>query len=111
LSCSSSFNKEVVCDVCLWAKAHQLSYPVSSHQSSSPLDSVFSDVWRPAIDSFRGKKYYVSFIDDFSKFTWIYLLRRKSEVFKYFHGIQQLVERMFRSVGINLLVSCPHTHQ
>jgi hypothetical protein len=29
-------------------------------------------------------KYYVSFIDDFSKFTWIYLLKYKSEVFEKF---------------------------
>jgi histone deacetylase 1/2 len=42
-----------------------------------------------------GKKYYVSFIDDYSKFTWIYLLRYKSEVFKYFQEFQTLVERLF----------------
>jgi hypothetical protein len=29
---------------------------------------VFSDVWRPAIDSFGNKKHYMSFIDDYSKF-------------------------------------------
>jgi hypothetical protein len=56
---------------------------------------VFSDIWGPAIDLFGGKNYYVSFIDDFSKFTRIYLLWCKSEVFKYFHEFQQLVERMF----------------
>jgi histone deacetylase 1/2 len=39
--------------------------------------------------------YYVSFIDDFSKFTWIYLLRHKSEVFQRFNNFQNLVERMF----------------
>jgi hypothetical protein len=48
-----------------------------------------------AIDSFGCKNYYVSFIGDFSKFTWIYLLHRKSKVFKYFHEFQQLVEHMF----------------
>jgi hypothetical protein len=55
----------------------------------------FLDVWGPAIDSFGCKKYYVSFIDDYSKFTWIYLLRSKSEVFKYFIEFQRLVERWF----------------
>jgi hypothetical protein len=68
LSCSSSSNNEVVCDECMWAKAHQLPYSVSSSHSSSPLDLVFSDVWGPGIDSFGRKNYYVSFIDDFSKF-------------------------------------------
>jgi hypothetical protein len=39
--------------------------------------------------------YYVFFIDDYSKFTWIYFLRHKSEVFQCFHDFQNLVERLF----------------
>jgi hypothetical protein len=45
--------------------------------------------------AFDNKKYYVSFIDDFSKFTWLYLFRHKSEVFKFFKEFQCLVECMF----------------
>jgi hypothetical protein len=40
-------------------------------------------------------KYYVSFIDDFSKFTWIYLIKFKSGVFQQFHEFQALVEQLF----------------
>jgi hypothetical protein len=39
------------------------------------------------------KQYYGSFIDDFSKFTWIYLLKHKSEVSQKFHDFQNLVEQ------------------
>jgi hypothetical protein len=75
----------------------------------------------------------VSFIDDFSKFTWIYLLRHKSEVFQCFTDFQNMVERQFdkkivavqsdwggeyrslntffQRVGISHHVSCPHAHQ
>jgi hypothetical protein len=75
----------------------------------------------------------VSFIDGFSKFTWIYLLKYKSEFFQKFHEFQKLVERLFdkkiivvqfdwggeyeklnsffTKVGITHLVSCPHVHQ
>jgi histone deacetylase 1/2 len=63
--------------------------------SKSPLDLIFSDVWGPAPNSFGKFNYYVSFIDDFSEFTWIYLLRHKSEVFQRFHEFQSLVERLF----------------
>jgi hypothetical protein len=45
-----------------------------------PLKVFFSNVWGPTPDSIGGKKYYVSFIDDFNKFTWIYLLKFKCEV-------------------------------
>jgi hypothetical protein len=36
--------------------------------------------------------YYVSFIDDFSRKTWIYFLRNKSEVFDKLKEFKALVE-------------------
>jgi hypothetical protein len=68
---------------------------MSTSPSTAPLELIFSDVWGPVVDSFDNKKYYASFINDCSKFTWIYLLRRKSEVFLFFKEFQCLVERMF----------------
>jgi hypothetical protein len=61
--------------------------------SEFPLQLVYTDVWGPAPKSIGRKKYYVSFIDDFSKFTWVYLIKFKSEVFQKFQEIQSLVER------------------
>ena len=74
LPCSSE-NKGSVCESCQKAKSHQLPYSRSTSESHYPLELIFSDVWGPAPDSFDRKNYYVSFIDDFSKFTWIYLIR------------------------------------
>jgi histone deacetylase 1/2 len=62
--------------------------------STSPLELVFSDVWGPASESFGRFKYYVSFIDDYSKFTWVYLLKKKSYMLK-FCDFQNHVERLF----------------
>jgi hypothetical protein len=87
-------SKDSVCDACVCAKAHQLPYPVSLSHSSAPLELIYSDVWGSTIDSFGRKRYYDSFIDDYGKFIWIYLLHHKSEVSKYFLEIQKLVERM-----------------
>jgi hypothetical protein len=77
----SEANKESVCDACQKTKSHQLPYPKSSSVSNFPHKLVFSDVWGPAPGSVGRYKYYVSFIDDYSKFTWIYLLKNKSNVF------------------------------
>jgi hypothetical protein len=74
-----------VCNACQEAKSHQLSYPKSSSQSKFPLEFVFSDVWGPTPIFVGRYKYYVSYIDDYNKFTWIYLLKLKSEVFQKFH--------------------------
>ncbi|WVZ50187.1 hypothetical protein U9M48_001464 [Paspalum notatum var. saurae] len=96
LPCESNKSSlESVCDACQQAKSHQLPYPKSSSVSSVPLELVFSDVWGPAPDSVGRKKYYVSFIDDFSKFTWLYLIKHKSEVFQKFQEFQTLVEHTF----------------
>ena len=88
-------NKETICDACQKGKSHQLPYPRSTSISLSPLELVFSDVWGPAPTYVRKNSYYVSFIDDFSKFTWIYLLHHKSEVFQKLHEFQAMVERQF----------------
>jgi hypothetical protein len=50
-------------------------------------------VWGPAPTSVGRQNYYVNFIDDHSKFVWLYLLRHKSEVFQVFNDFQHIVER------------------
>jgi hypothetical protein len=84
-----------VCDACQKAKSHQLPYPTSTSRSSVPLEQVFSDVWGPAPLSAGKHGYYVSFIDDFSKFTCIYFLKKRSNVHQAFLQFQQYVERKF----------------
>jgi histone deacetylase 1/2 len=91
----SELNKESVCDACQMAKSHQLPYPKSSSVSKFPLELVFSDVWGPTSDSFGRFRYKMSFIDDYSKFTWIYLLENNSDVFQKFRDFQHHVEILF----------------
>jgi histone deacetylase 1/2 len=124
---------ESVCGACQQAKNHRLPYSQSSCESTFPLQLVFSDVWGLAPHFVGRCQYYVSFIDDFSKFTWIYLLKNRSDVYQVFLDFEQLVERrfdkkiitlqtdwggeyqklhsFFNKVGITHHVSCPHTHQ
>jgi hypothetical protein len=44
---------------------------------------MFYDVWGPTPE-YVGRKNIVTFIDDFNKFTWVYLLKFKTEVFQKF---------------------------
>jgi hypothetical protein len=66
-----------LCDPYQQAKSHQLPYPISTSVSTSPIQLVFSDVWGPT-PTCVGRHDYVSFIDDYSMFTWIYFLKKKS---------------------------------
>lgn len=88
-------NKNRVYDACQHGKSHQLPYPKFVSVSKGPLDLIFSDVWGHAPTSVGRFEYYVSFIDDYSKFTWIYLIHHKSEVFQCLHTFQNLVECQF----------------
>jgi histone deacetylase 1/2 len=92
-----SSNKEIdVCDACEQGKSHQLPFVSSTREVKSPLEFVFSDVWDPAQTSVSGHNYYVSFIDAYSRFTWLYLIKRKSDVFDIFLQFQLHVERLLK---------------
>jgi hypothetical protein len=43
--------------------------------SKAPLELIFFYVWGPAPNSINKNNYYVTFIDDYSTFTWIFLLK------------------------------------
>lgn len=91
----SDSRDELVCDSCQRAKSHQLPYSKSNNTAYAPLEMIHSDVWGPAPISVGRHEYYVSFIDDYSRYTWIYLLRNRSDVFQVFLNFQNLVERKF----------------
>ena len=78
-----SINKNLVmCSACSQAKSHQLSFSSSTFVASRPLELLFSDVWGPSPNvSLSGNKYYVSFVDAYSRFTWLYPIQAKSSVF------------------------------
>ena len=68
-------------------------FPQSEHKPKGILNLVHSDVCGPmSVQSFSGYSYYVSFIDDNSKKTWIYFMKAKSEVFEQFREFKTLVE-------------------
>ena len=70
-----------------------MSFPSSSKRAKQILELVHNDVFGPVKFPSLGKSvYYVSFIDDFSKNTWIYFLKKKSEVFDIFKEFKALVK-------------------
>ena len=62
--------------------------------SKGILDVVHSSVWGPAqITTLGGCHNYVMFIEDFSRPTWIYLMRQKTEVFGHIQRFKAEVEK------------------
>lgn len=76
---------------CLYGKQNWVSFPSGSVKQI--LELMHSDVFgRVSVPSLGKSMYYVSFIDNFSRNTWIYFLRKKYEVFDRFKEFKALVE-------------------
>lgn len=84
-----------VCESCLVSKQSRNSFgSYTLERSTAVLDVIYSDVCGP-IDtvSLGGNKYFVSFIDEFSRKIWVYLLKAKSEVFSVFKVFKSMAEK------------------
>jgi hypothetical protein len=67
------------CEHCIYGKQSRVRFPSGATRENGILELVHSDVFGPVtVPSLGGSLYYVSFIDDFSRKTWIYFLRKKS---------------------------------
>ncbi|PKU67943.1 Retrovirus-related Pol polyprotein from transposon TNT 1-94 [Dendrobium catenatum] len=122
------------CTSCHLSKSHKLSFERSTNRKKNLLELVHSDIWGPApVISHSGFQYYVIFVDEFSRFTWIYPLKFKSEVADIFINFKNQVEkstsRKIKSIrtdgggeylshnftnflryhGISHQISCPYT--
>ncbi|KAL5570298.1 hypothetical protein UlMin_026873 [Ulmus minor] len=96
LPCSS--NKTTVCSSCQLAKSHRLPLKLSSSHVSNPLELVYTDIWGPApIKSTSGARYFILFVDDFSRFTWFYSLQTKDQALSVFKQFKILVENQFNT--------------
>jgi hypothetical protein len=93
------------CFVCKLGKSKTLSFSFHGSRAKKCFDIVHSDVWgiSPVI-SHASYKYFVTFIDDFSRYTWVYFLRSKSGVLYVFQTFVAYVENQF-SIGIKILRS------
>ncbi|KAJ7968090.1 Retrovirus-related Pol polyprotein from transposon TNT 1-94 [Quillaja saponaria] len=86
----------LLCDACEFAKHKRASYLLLNNKSTTPFALIHSDVWGPSrVVSLSGYKWFVTFIDCFSRTTWVYLLRAKNEVFTCFQMFHKLVCTQF----------------
>jgi transposase InsO family protein len=88
-------NEKVACDGCALGKMHIDEFPSNpDNKKRDVLDLVHTDVCGPMqTRSLGGTFYFMLFIDDCMRYTWVYFLRQKSDVFKYFKEFRTMVEK------------------
>ncbi|KAL5537784.1 hypothetical protein UlMin_045380 [Ulmus minor] len=93
---SVKHNKDHVCSSCQYAKNHRLPFHLSNSRAASPLDLIYTDIWGPApLLSTAGARYFILFVDDNTRYTWIFPLQTKDQALKTFIQFKQLVENQF----------------
>jgi transposase InsO family protein len=115
---------------------HQLPFPASTNKVTAPFQLVHADLWGPTPSvSLNGFRFYLVLVDEYTKFTWVYLLTDKSDTFTIFKQFTTLVKNQFKQSvqlfridyggeftstefntfcvdkGIIHQLSCPHTPQ
>ncbi|MCO5548104.1 hypothetical protein L7F22_001562 [Adiantum nelumboides] len=83
-----------VCEGCVLGKMHRFLFSQDgSVRATQKLELVHSDVCGPMMmPSVGNNLYFVTFIDDFSRFCWVYSLKANSDVFAIFQHYVSMVE-------------------
>ena len=84
-----------LCGGCILGKQHRESYHVGkSYRARSPLEIVHSDLCGyMQTPSIGNSLYFITFIDDYYRKTWVYFLKQKLEAFEVFKQFKVMVEK------------------
>ncbi|XP_071933222.1 uncharacterized protein [Coffea arabica] len=86
------------CESCQFAKHHRVNLsPRVNKRADAPFALVHSDVWGSSpVISKTGFKYFVTFVDDHSRMTWLYLMKNRSELFSHFCAFCAEIKTQFK---------------
>ena len=86
------------CNSCKLGKSKILPFPFHQSNVNQPFNIIHSDLWGIApVISHAHYKYFITFIDDYSRFTWVYFLCSKAEAFSTFKFFHAYVQTQFSS--------------
>ena len=83
------------CERCILGKHHREKFIYGvSYRAKKPLELVHTDLCGPMqTPSLTGNVYFMTFIDDHSRKTWVYLLKQKSQAFNGFKSFKAMAEK------------------
>ncbi|KAF2890836.1 hypothetical protein ILUMI_15337, partial [Ignelater luminosus] len=129
-------NDFLKCEICLQNKMTNLKFKNNRTRANDILEIIHTDVNGPISPTgYKGERYFVSFVEDFSKIAVVYCIKHKSEVFNRFVEYIKLMQnqtgkkikeihcdngreyinkdffRLAKAEGIYLRTGPPHTHE
>ena len=84
------------CVSCQLGKQLALPFNTSESISTDIFDLIHSDVWGPSsVSSIGGSRYFVVFVDDYSRYSWIFHMKHRSELLHVYSNFAKIVETQF----------------
>ena len=76
--------KVLQCEMCQLCKHVRNNYPIQGYKTSQPFAIIHSDIWGPSrVKNILGAHWFVFFVDDHTKVTWIYLMKENQRLVLY----------------------------
>ena len=125
-----------LCETCVMAKSHRVNFPINNNRADAPFSIILTNVWGLApLSTHNGMRWFVTFVDDYTRMTWSYLLKCKSDVCNVFQVFHKMISTQFntpikivksnnggeyykneltnfmKSIGILHQTSCPNSPQ
>jgi transposase InsO family protein len=86
------------CPSCILSKSTHTVPHFTHKRASKPFDIVHSDLsGKFSTKSLGGNEYYIVFIDDFSRFSWVYFLKKKSDAVNAIKNFTNLIQTQFNT--------------
>ncbi|KAJ5124616.1 Reverse transcriptase RNA-dependent DNA polymerase [Penicillium bovifimosum] len=87
------------CTPCIKGKGHALPFGKVRSIRSRPGELLHLDVWGPiSIASHGGEHYFVTFTNDATRYTWLFLLKSRAEVTEKFISLESYLRTQFNYV-------------
>ena len=95
--CSSLSSLE--CESCQFKKHTRVLFPKRlDPRTKSPFELVHIDVWGPSRSfSTLGFRYFITFIDDYSRCAWLFLMKTRAELFFIFQKFHAEIHTQFNT--------------
>jgi hypothetical protein len=77
---SVTISNNTICEICPLAKQKWLPFSLSVNKSIEAFQLIHIDIWGPfSVASYSGYQFFLTIVDDYSRFTWLFLMKSKSE--------------------------------
>ena len=89
-------DNKATCDICHFAKQKHIPFTTSLSHALSNFELLHFDIWGPlSVSSLHGHRYFLTIVDDHSRFFWIILLKSKAEVAHHVQSFIKMIQNQF----------------